>query len=47
MMVIGRIIAGVGTGVVSTAVPLYLSEISPAKHRGLFVAANQVGIVSG
>ncbi|KAH7178268.1 hypothetical protein DER46DRAFT_633053 [Fusarium sp. MPI-SDFR-AT-0072] len=47
MMVIGRIIAGVGTGVVSTAVPLYLSEISPAKHRGLYVAANQVGIVSG
>lgn len=47
MMVIGRIVAGLGTGVVSTSVPLYLSEISPAKNRGLYVAANQVGIVSG
>ncbi|KAH6876334.1 general substrate transporter [Thelonectria olida] len=47
MMVVGRIIAGVGTGIVSTAVPLYLSEIAPAKHRGLYVAANQVGIVFG
>ncbi|KPA39269.1 high-affinity glucose transporter [Fusarium langsethiae] len=47
MMVVGRIVAGLGTGVVSTSVPLYLSEISPAKNRGLYVAANQVGIVSG
>ena len=47
MMVIGRIISGVGTGIVSTAVPLYLSEIAPAEHRGLYVAGNQVGIVAG
>lgn len=47
MMVIGRIIAGVGTGVVSTSVPLYLSEIAPARLRGAYVAANQVGIVFG
>ncbi|KAH9984185.1 general substrate transporter [Xylariaceae sp. FL0662B] len=47
MMVIGRIIAGIGTGIVSTSVPLYLSEVAPAATRGLFVGANQVGIVSG
>lgn len=47
MMIIGRIIAGLGTGIVSTSVPLYLSEIAPAEHRGLYVAMNQVGIVSG
>ncbi|KAF7561066.1 hypothetical protein G7046_g3057 [Stylonectria norvegica] len=47
MMVIGRIIAGVGTGIVSTSVPLYLSEIAPAAHRGMYVAFNQVGIVFG
>jgi MFS family permease len=47
MMVIGRIIAGAGTSVVSTAVPLYLSEISPARRRGAFIALNQVGIVFG
>ncbi|KAH8703021.1 general substrate transporter [Talaromyces proteolyticus] len=47
MMIIGRIISGVGVGIVSTAVPLYLSEISPAKQRGAFGALNQVGIVTG
>jgi MFS family permease len=47
LMVVGRIIAGVGTGIVSTAVPLYLSEIAPAAQRGFYVAANQVGIVFG
>lgn len=47
MMVVGRIIAGLGTGVVSTSVPLYLSEVAPAQHRGLYVAGNQVGIVFG
>jgi len=43
MMIVGRFIAGVGT---STAVPLYLSEISPARHRGAILALNQTGIVS-
>lgn len=47
MMVIGRIIAGAGTGIVSCAVPLYLSEVAPAHLRGAFGAANQVGIVFG
>jgi MFS family permease len=47
MMIIGRIIAGAGTSIVSTAVPLYLSEIAPAGRRGAIVVLNQVGIVSG
>ena len=47
MMIVGRIIAGLGTGIVSTAVPLYLSEAAPAAHRGFYVAINQVGIVFG
>lgn len=47
MMIIGRFIAGLGTGIVSTAVPLYLSEAAPAAHRGFYVAINQVGIVFG
>ncbi len=46
MMIIGRLIAGVGTSIVATAVPLYLSEISPARHRGAILALNQIGIVS-
>lgn len=47
MMIVGRIIAGAGTGIVSCAVPLYLSEIAPARLRGAFGAANQLGIVFG
>jgi MFS family permease len=47
MMIIGRIIAGLGTSLVAAAVPLYLSEISPSKSRGAFGALNQIGIVSG
>lgn len=45
MMIVGRIIAGLGTSVVSTAVPLYISEIAPARTRGKLVAMNQIGIV--
>ncbi|KAK5050530.1 hypothetical protein LTR84_003811 [Exophiala bonariae] len=47
MMIIGRIIAGLGTSLVAAAVPLYLSEIAPAATRGAFGALNQIGIVSG
>lgn len=47
MMIIGRIIAGLGTSLVATAVPLYISEIAPTATRGAFGALNQIGIVSG
>ena len=47
MFIIGRIIAGVGVGIVSTSVPLYQSEISPAKKRGKFVVMNHIGFVAG
>jgi MFS family permease len=46
MMISGRIIAGLGTSIVATAVPLYISEVAPASSRGKFVAMNQIGIVS-
>ncbi|KAK3331885.1 general substrate transporter [Cercophora scortea] len=47
MMVAGRIISGLGTGVISTSVPLYQSEIAPAKQRGRFVVMNHIGFVVG
>ncbi|KAF2653620.1 general substrate transporter [Lophiostoma macrostomum CBS 122681] len=47
MMVIGRIICGVGLAIVSTSVPLYQSEVSPAKHRGRYVVINHIGLVAG
>ncbi|KAL4241761.1 major facilitator superfamily protein [Abortiporus biennis] len=34
VMVLGRIIAGFGVGLLSTIVPIYQSEISPPDHRG-------------
>ncbi|UNI22820.1 hypothetical protein JDV02_008674 [Purpureocillium takamizusanense] len=43
----GRWICGVGVGVVSTTVPLYQSEVSPAKERGKFVTMNHVGFITG
>ncbi|KAM7221767.1 putative quinate permease [Rhypophila decipiens] len=46
-LIIGRIVSGLGTGVVSTSVPLYQSEISPAMQRGRFVVMNHIGFVAG
>ncbi|KAK3991554.1 putative quinate permease [Cladorrhinum sp. PSN332] len=47
MIVLGRIIAGMGTGIISTSVPLYQSEIAPPKQRGRFVVMNHIGFVAG
>ncbi|KAF2278886.1 general substrate transporter [Westerdykella ornata] len=47
MMIIGRVICGGGLAIVSTSVPLYQSEVSPAKHRGRYVVMNHVGLVAG
>ncbi|KAH6916835.1 sugar transporter STP1 [Coprinopsis sp. MPI-PUGE-AT-0042] len=33
-MVLGRVVSGFGVGLLSTIVPIYQSEISPAEHRG-------------
>ncbi|KAL2178210.1 general substrate transporter [Thermothelomyces heterothallicus CBS 202.75] len=47
MVVAGRVIAGMGTAVISTSVPLYQSEISPPGQRGRYVVMNHVGFVAG
>ncbi|KJR84948.1 sugar transporter [Sporothrix schenckii 1099-18] len=47
MVIAGRIIAGVGVAIVSTGVPLYQSEIAPARQRGRFVVMNHIGMVGG
>ncbi|MCJ1479541.1 hypothetical protein MMC13_008227 [Lambiella insularis] len=47
MMIVGRIICGLGTAITSTAVPLYQSEISPARQRGRFIVMNHIGFVAG
>jgi SP family xylose:H+ symportor-like MFS transporter len=45
--VIYRIIGGVGVGIASMVVPMYIAEIAPAEKRGSLVAYNQLAIVVG
>ncbi|KAK2001485.1 general substrate transporter [Colletotrichum falcatum] len=46
-MIAGRIVSGLGVAIVSTSVPLYQAEVSPAKKRGHFVTVNHVGFIAG
>ncbi|KHO01571.1 General substrate transporter [Metarhizium album ARSEF 1941] len=47
IMALGRWTCGLGVGVVSTTVPLYQTEVSPARQRGRLVTVNHVGFVAG
>lgn len=42
-----RMFGGVAIGMASLISPMYISEISPAKQRGLFVSLEQIAIVVG
>lgn len=42
-----RILGGVSIGLASNISPMYISEVAPARYRGLFVAINQLTIVIG
>ncbi|CAM6082925.1 unnamed protein product [Calypogeia fissa] len=46
-MVLGRLLVGVGIGVNTALVPLYISEIAPTKFRGTFGGFCQIGTCSG
>lgn len=46
-LIIGRIILGVAIGMVNFVIPLYLSEISPQKVRGMLVSLYQLAITVG
>jgi sugar porter (SP) family MFS transporter len=43
----GRFITGLGVGIVSMAVPLYIAEMSPPEHRGALVSLNQLCVTIG
>lgn len=47
VLIVGRVIVGVGIGVASYLGPLYISEISPANLRGSLVALNQLLLTLG
>lgn len=46
-MIIGRLLAGIGIGISSALVPLYISEISPTEIRGALGSVNQLFICVG
>ncbi|RMZ72842.1 mfs monosaccharide transporter [Pyrenophora seminiperda CCB06] len=47
MMLLGRVIAGLGVGTLSTIVPVYQSEISPPHNRGRMGCIEFTGNISG
>ncbi|KAK4776237.1 hypothetical protein SAY87_024198 [Trapa incisa] len=46
-MIIGRLLSGIGIGISSAIVPLYISEISPTETRGALGSVNQLFICIG
>ncbi|XP_010264551.1 PREDICTED: plastidic glucose transporter 4-like isoform X2 [Nelumbo nucifera] len=46
-MIIGRLFSGIGIGISSALVPLYISEISPTEIRGALGSINQLFICIG
>ena len=47
VFVLWRILGGMSIGLASNISPMYISEIAPARNRGLMVAINQLTIVIG
>jgi MFS family permease len=47
MMMVGRFIAGLGVGMLSTIVPVYQSEISPPHNRGKLACIEFSGNIIG
>ncbi|RSL53879.1 hypothetical protein CEP53_007612 [Fusarium sp. AF-6] len=47
MILVGRFINGIGVGMIDVAVPIYQSEISPAKVRGRMVGSHGFLVVVG
>lgn len=47
ILVIARMVGGIGVGAALIIAPMYIAEISPAKMRGQMVSFNQLNIVIG
>ncbi|MDR2816965.1 MAG: sugar porter family MFS transporter [Proteiniphilum sp.] len=46
-LIIYRVVGGAGIGIVSIVCPLYISEVSPASHRGRMVSLYQLAVTVG
>jgi SP family galactose:H+ symporter-like MFS transporter len=47
ILLVGRVVVGVGIGFASMLTPLYLAEMAPARNRGALVSLNQFAITCG
>lgn len=47
MLVVSRIVGGVGIGIISVVAPVYISEISITKYRGQMVSLYQLAVTVG
>lgn len=47
VLVIARMVGGLGVGAALIIAPMYIAEIGPAKYRGRMVSLNQLNIVLG
>jgi len=47
IFIVFRMIAGVSVGAASALAPIYIAEVSPAKHRGKLLTINLIAIVLG
>ncbi|KAG9439730.1 hypothetical protein H6P81_019895 [Aristolochia fimbriata] len=47
MLIVGRVLVGLGVGMASMTAPLYISEVSPANIRGALVSTNSFFITGG
>ena len=47
LLIVGRVIGGLGVGMASVIAPAYIAEISPARIRGRLASLQQLAIVTG
>lgn len=47
VLIVGRVIGGLGVGMASVIAPAYIAEIAPARIRGRLASLQQLAIVSG
>lgn len=47
VLICGRFLVGLGVGVASMTVPLYIAEVSPSAKRGALVTCNVLMITTG
>lgn len=47
MLVTGRLVVGIAVGIAAQCIPIYLTEISPAKIRGTMLTLNSISITGG